>query len=137
MCSRYITKELPREVNARGRRQAALALKKKETQDVTKKKAAREVNFNFTTYKGHSLADYAYYVRSLGTTDNYRMQTVCSILRIYFTLILFSRRASLNTNVLRASFQGRLRKGTLFKSQNMYTANANFEGNRRWKLYSI
>ena len=91
VCSRYITKELPREVNARGRRQAALTLKKKEpeTQGITKKKAAREVNFNFTTYKGHALADYAYYVRFLGTTDNYSKQTVCSIPRIYLPLFYF------------------------------------------------
>ena len=34
---------------------------------------------NLSTYKWHSLGDYASTIRRYGTTDNYSMQTVCII----------------------------------------------------------
>ena len=85
VCAKYITKELPSEVNARGRRKALLASKNPEsdTKTTTKDRVRRKfVKFNFSTYKGHALADYARYVRHLGTTDNYSTQTV------WYTLLI-------------------------------------------------
>lgn len=78
VCKRYVTKELPREINARGRRTARLAAQGKAPQARRAASAgARNVEFNMSTYKMHALPDYPLYVRALGTTDNYTTQMVC------------------------------------------------------------
>ena len=85
VCVKYITKELPSEVNARGHRKALLASKnpKSDKKTTTKDRVRRKfIKFNFSTYKGHVLADYARYVHHLGTTDNYSTQT------IWYTLLI-------------------------------------------------
>lgn len=76
VCRRYITKELPREINARGRRTARLAAQGKAPPK-GRIVGARNVEFNMNTYKMHALPDYPLYVRALGTTDNYTTQMVC------------------------------------------------------------
>lgn len=76
ICSKYITKELPREVNARGRRTAKLAAKGPEQNTGRGSGTAKTVKFNINTYKAHSLPDYPNTIRRLGTTDNYTTQSV-------------------------------------------------------------
>lgn len=75
VCKKYITKELPNEINARGRRTARLAAQGKAPERTGNGKA-RNVEFNLSTYKLHALPDYPLYVRSLGTTDNFTTQMV-------------------------------------------------------------
>ncbi|KAK7678899.1 hypothetical protein QCA50_018039 [Cerrena zonata] len=59
VCKRYVTKELPREINARGRRTARLAAQVKAPQ-ARRATSARErnVEFNTSTYKMYALPDY-------------------------------------------------------------------------------
>lgn len=79
-CAAYITKELPSEEAARGRRQAAL--RNRQTPSATRRKAdstragKREKEFNLSTYKLHALGDYATAIRKFGTTDGYTTQIV-------------------------------------------------------------
>ena len=78
-CSAYVTKDLPSEEAARGRRKAALAQKKgpglkQPTKPSTS--AARERNFILSTYKFHAIPDYASYIRLNGTTDGFTTQVV-------------------------------------------------------------
>lgn len=78
VCERYITKELPSEMRARGRRTALLAAKAGKPVPNTKKtNTTKIVKFNMNTYKIHALADYPAYIRLMGTTDNYSTQMVC------------------------------------------------------------
>ena len=70
----FETRELPKEAEARKRREAASKNKGKVG---TKRKTANvQVRFNLSTYKLHSLGDYAETIRQRGTTDSYSTQTV-------------------------------------------------------------
>ena len=83
-CDAYLTKDLPSEEAARGRRQAALALKKgmngkQATKPSESSTSARERKFNLSAYKPHAIPDYALYIRLYGTTDGFTSQVVsCS-----------------------------------------------------------
>ena len=82
VCSAYQTRELPREENARRRREAknnkqfgdlvAKDSKKKETGPKLKA-------YNANTYKHHSLGDYVAQIREKGTTDSYSTEPVSPI----------------------------------------------------------
>lgn len=74
VCTKYVTKELPREINARGRRNALLVSQGKAP--AAGRSEARVVAFNLATYKAHSLPDYPNMIRLLGTTDNFTTQSV-------------------------------------------------------------
>ncbi|KAJ8087428.1 hypothetical protein PM082_006258 [Marasmius tenuissimus] len=79
VCSAYITKELPKETAARGRRKAALAKKQAETGNTKRKRTggasgAKKKQFNINTYKLHALGHYIRFLRLVGTTDNYSTQ---------------------------------------------------------------
>ncbi|KAG6812796.1 hypothetical protein H0H92_000428 [Tricholoma furcatifolium] len=89
-CAAYVTRELPAEVAARGRRKAALAAvksvprsnsqrrqhpKNEEQPEKTAKTRPRLREFNMSTVKLHGLGDYAATIREHGTTDNYSTQT--------------------------------------------------------------
>lgn len=77
-CEAYETRDLPSEESARGRRKAALSAKKKGVQKNTStKKSVKKCMFNLSSYKLHSLPDYATSIRMYGTTDNYTTQAVC------------------------------------------------------------
>jgi hypothetical protein len=87
ICAEFVTRELPSEEAARGRRKAAKAKAKppmpskgkgKETEapNGKKKKKSTLREFNFSCYKPHSLGDYAKTIRLLGTSDGYSTQTV-------------------------------------------------------------
>ena len=77
-CETYVTKELPSEEAARGRRESALRAK----QPASKENASgasgrkREKKFNLSTYKLHALGDYPHAIRMFGTTDGYTSQVV-------------------------------------------------------------
>jgi hypothetical protein len=81
-CEAYITKDLPSEEAARGRRQAALAQKKEmplngKQPTVTKPSTnTQERKFNLSAYKPHAIPDYASYIRLYGTTDGFTSQVV-------------------------------------------------------------
>lgn len=92
-CPWFITKELPSEEAARGRRnakKAASAAKKAGTAAPGANSAQPGGSsgkiFNLFTYKAHSLGDYVRTIRFFGTTDSYSTQTV----RSRFCLNLFS-----------------------------------------------
>jgi hypothetical protein len=77
-CETYITRELPKETAARGRRMAALAVKGISVRAAKGKATSgqKRKKFNLATYKYHALADYPETIRRYGTTDNYSTQTV-------------------------------------------------------------
>jgi hypothetical protein len=80
-CSKFVTKELPSEEAARGRRQAkkaASANKAGRPAPAAAKQdgASNQKTFNLFTYKWHSLGDYVRTIRFFGTTDSYSTQTV-------------------------------------------------------------
>lgn len=78
-CPAFDTKELPREVAARGRRQVAAAAKagskgkqKAAAVLVQSRKAAggaRRAMFSLCTYKWHAMGDYPDMIRAVGTPD--------------------------------------------------------------------
>ena len=82
-CEKYDTRELPREVAARGRRKSALAARKpaKPRKMVVGKTSRTQTNarkkaFSLRTYKLHALGDYPRAIRTFGTTDVYSTQPV-------------------------------------------------------------
>jgi len=102
-CEAYVTKALPSEEAARGRRQAALAQKKatsgkqptnpsgtggargrraadskkRGTSDKEPTKPSKsERKYNLSAYKPHAIPDYAAYIRLNGTTDGFTSQVV-------------------------------------------------------------
>ena len=90
-CEAYVTKDLPSEEAARGRRQAALSQKKGTSRKDTgltkkkgkdseptkeKKKASSEHKYNLKAYKPHAIPDYVPYIRLYGTTDGFTSQVV-------------------------------------------------------------
>ena len=79
-CAKYVTKDLPSEEAARGRRTAALAEKNGTHNSAPRSNKSHIRKFNLSTYKLHALGDYANYIRRYGTTDGFSTQTVsCSI----------------------------------------------------------
>lgn len=85
ICEEFVTRELPSEEAARGRRSAAKAKlkpqkpskgKEPETSTRKKKKDSTLRRFNLSCYKPHSLGDYAKTIRLLGASDGYSTQTV-------------------------------------------------------------
>jgi hypothetical protein len=92
-CAEFITRNLPSEEAARGRRKAAkaklqpstqqLKSKGKESKSKGKEKASSTLRaFGLSNYKTHALSDYAKTIREFGTTDSYSTQNV-SFLFLY------------------------------------------------------
>ena len=75
-CSVYDTKELPKEMAARGRRQAAEIKKSRRNVDSTKELASKRKQLNINTPQFHALGDYPSAIRRFGTTDSYSTQIV-------------------------------------------------------------
>ena len=81
-CEVYETRNLPSEESARGRRKAALSANiKKQPKPLkstkkSKKRTTKKREFGLSSYKLHSLADYAASIRMFGTTDNYTTHAV-------------------------------------------------------------
>jgi hypothetical protein len=74
-CQAFITHELPRETEARARRQARKNIGKEK--EVSISKATRKLKqFNMSTPKLHFLGDYVSTIKYFGTTDSYSTQTV-------------------------------------------------------------
>jgi hypothetical protein len=70
-CAKFDTTELPREVEARNRRNARMKGTKAPNQ-------SRKVKtLNLDTYKFHALGDYVHTIRMFGTTDSFSSQLVC------------------------------------------------------------
>jgi hypothetical protein len=96
VCPHYQTKELPREVATRARRETR-SLATKESVSLSRNEHAgpssrsapsKKKEFNMNTTKIHSLPDYAVHIRRFGTTDSYTTQTVSpSINTLYIQLI--------------------------------------------------
>jgi hypothetical protein len=83
-CEAYVTKDLPSEEAARGRRQAALSQKKgtsgKPREPSKKKgKSSSEHKYNLQAYKPHAIPDYVSYIRLYGTTDGFTTQVVSNL----------------------------------------------------------
>ena len=94
-CSTFNTVELPREVEARTRRnhrkestarlqqhEATASLTSMHTESIvhqqsTKSSSTKKRSLNLSTYKWHSLGDYTCTIRMFGTTDSYSTQIVC------------------------------------------------------------
>ncbi|KAI0760923.1 hypothetical protein BD413DRAFT_666261 [Trametes elegans] len=73
-CPKYTTFELPRESAARGHRKQAQQDKGKVT-TFGKSLTRKRKNFSMTTYKYHTMWDYAASIREVATTDNFTSQT--------------------------------------------------------------
>ena len=101
-CSAFDTRELPREVNARTRRKAAAAAKRKGSDKKTEKinpksgkgkgkqrnskpRTSNRKLFNLSTYKLYAMGEYNWAILQYGTTESYSTQTVC----IQFILVSF------------------------------------------------
>lgn len=79
ICPAFQTKELPREVNARKRREA----KNQSANSQPGSQGERKTKtLNLQTYKLHSLGDYGKTIRKYGTTDSYSTEPV----GLYFSL---------------------------------------------------
>ncbi|KIL55572.1 hypothetical protein M378DRAFT_90703 [Amanita muscaria Koide BX008] len=79
VCANYVTKDLPSEEAARGRRKAALTKRGGDNGDNVNqsthvKTSKQERHFNISTYKLHVLADYPAAIRKYGTTDGFTSQ---------------------------------------------------------------
>ena len=103
-CSFFQTRELPKEVAARGRRKA----KKQSTSNQKDKEAAPPSSklkvFNLVTFKLHALGDYARTIRWFGTSDSYSTQPVRCLKNINISrLNLNLKRVSLSIVVSRNS----------------------------------
>jgi hypothetical protein len=70
VCAVYVTHELPREAQARHRRQA------KSSSKPTEPRERKRRTFNLQTYKVHSLGDYVDTIKKYGTTDSYSTEPV-------------------------------------------------------------
>jgi len=85
VCSLYDTTELPHEMAARGRREAALT-NRSGTMPVgasqRRLKSSRK-EINLSTYKYHALGDYPDLIARFGTTDNASTQTVSFFIQKY------------------------------------------------------
>lgn len=85
VCSAYKTRELPREENARRRRQAkkdnhqADAVAKDGSYQREKEGGPKLKAYNVNTYKHHSLGDYVAHIKERGTTDSYSTEPVSPI----------------------------------------------------------
>lgn len=97
-CETYMTRELPSEEAARGRRQAATAARRSTKRQKTGKTTTKDrvsdsvgdmskasqgrkrKDLNLETYKWHAFADYTRSIREYGTTDNTTTQVVSCLL---------------------------------------------------------
>jgi hypothetical protein len=88
VCSQYDTKELPHEMAARGRKEAALTMKSnpRTPQASQRKPTSLRKHLNLSTYKYHALGDYPSLIATLGTTDNANTQTVRNAFVFYFLI---------------------------------------------------
>jgi hypothetical protein len=114
-CAGFDTRDLPSEEAARGRRKAAMALKKgsmtsssgtkgKQRQDDNTHPVTRQRRkFILNTYKAHALGDYPAMIRLFGACDGYSTQTVMSFLLSIILCRLISFRANLNIAVASVS----------------------------------
>jgi hypothetical protein len=83
-CANFDTVELPREVQARGRRQAqAAGLSDAGVQSSEKTAQRKPRKMNLLTYKFHALGDYVSTIRWFGTTDSYSTQIVCDTTTVH------------------------------------------------------
>ncbi|OCB90166.1 hypothetical protein A7U60_g2627 [Sanghuangporus baumii] len=73
-CEGYVTHELPKEIAARGRREAAKIAKGKQRIGTTKNEEAKQKKLNINTPKFHALGYYAPAIRRKGTTDSFSTQ---------------------------------------------------------------
>lgn len=78
-CSSFAAKELPREVEARRRRQTQQNRNNKSNLPPSRVLARQAKTLNLQTYKLHALADYPSQIRMFGTTDSYSTQSVRTI----------------------------------------------------------
>jgi hypothetical protein len=85
-CAEFVTRDLPSEEAARGRRKAAKAKLQTTTQKQNSKGKQKATpsdsklrSFGLSNYKTHALPDYPRTIRELGTTDGYSTQNVSSI----------------------------------------------------------
>lgn len=79
-CKEFVTKELPKETAARGRRRVTLAkaTKSRAVAELSGKKqwtGSSTRSFNLQTSKLHALGDYVETIRLFGPTDGYSTQT--------------------------------------------------------------
>jgi hypothetical protein len=82
VCSQYDTTELPHEMAACGRREAALAKRSDIPRAPQRRLKSTRKQLNLLTYKYHALGDYPDLIARFGTTDNASTQTVRGFLRL-------------------------------------------------------
>lgn len=79
-CPAFNAKELPQEVEARGRRQARrVATGKGKGRRIVANTSHNSVSFNINTYKIHAIGDYVRTIAHLGTMDSYSTRIVSAV----------------------------------------------------------
>lgn len=91
ICSQFRTFELPRELEARKRREEALRSGAVDSTAASSNPGRKPKTFNLFTYKWHALGDYVRTIRLFGGSDGFSSQLVSSLsasrLHRSFTLI--------------------------------------------------
>ena len=139
-CAEFVTRNLPSEEAARGRRKAAKAKLQPTTQKskskgkelISKTKKKKKVSstirtFSLSNYKTHALPDYAKTIREFGTTDGYSTQNARSLSKLKSKLKLidyFVHRASWNIAAANAFTPGSTRESLHQGLHEKYAANA-------------
>ena len=100
-CARFNTRELPREVTSRTKKE----VKKPTSREPQDKYAKRPKAFNLNTYKLHSLGDYTNAIRNYGTTDSYSTQIVSVLTMIAELPVDASPQGELSHRDPKMSFQ--------------------------------
>lgn len=91
VCSEYVTKDLPSEEAARGRRQAAKVLKVAQKASgnpqapvplpqTSSKPPPKSRRFNMETYKLHAFPDVPAAIRAFGVTEGTSTMNVCTLI---------------------------------------------------------
>ena len=121
VCSQYDTTELPHELAARGRREAALAAKSGMPRTTQGKLRPNHKQLNLSTYKYHALGDYPDLITHFGTTDNASTQTVGLFLSKYLiSCYCWSQyRENYSTRSLSIAFHVQIKETTFLSLQQL------------------
>jgi hypothetical protein len=121
VCSQYDTTELPHELAARGRREAALTVRSGRPRMTQEKLRPNHKQLNLSTYKYHALGDYPDLIARFGTTDNASTQTVGLFLSKYLNLCycLTRYRENYSTRSSSVAFHRQIKKTTSLSLQQL------------------
>lgn len=105
-CPSFTTKELPREAEARMRRQAQQSRgRPTHSRGIASRTQARQPKgLNLQTYKLHALVDYPAHIKMYGTTDSYSTQAVSARFFLVCVLLTFRTQGELEHRTSKSRF---------------------------------